>query len=209
MTITRRLRLSGQSFTLLGLAVCAIAASTFAGCGSSSPSGSGAASGTPGSSTGSTGGAQSGSSGQAQSCGASAVAWKEDGVQHCSQTAEAIEGTTTAEDVLDGGRETITTLEVAIVQPNTAYIFSFSVSSVVSLDGAYDCSATSGAELVYDEVGGFTTTPASCNIVVSETPLGDGGMTVSGTFSATLAVTDGGTKMLTDGTFSLPVVMSH
>jgi hypothetical protein len=33
----------------------------------------------------------------------------------------------------------------------------------------------------------------------------DGGAVATGTFSATLNVTDGGTKVLSQGTFSLPV----
>jgi hypothetical protein len=183
---------------------------TLVGCGSSGPSGSKSASGASASGTGSTG-APEGSSGQATSCAASAVSWKEDGAAHCSQTAEAIEGTTTAEDVLDGGRETYTTLEVVVDQLNTAYIFTFSVTSSSALDGTYDCTASpiQNVELVYDEVGGFSATVASCNIVVSLTAVGDGGMVASGTFSAVLNVTDGGTKMLTDGMFSLPVVMQH
>jgi hypothetical protein len=183
---------------------------TLVGCGSTSPPGSKSASGASTGDTGSTG-APAGSSGQATSCAASAVSWKEDGAEHCSQTAEAIEGTTTAEDVLDGGRETYTTLEVVVDQLNTAYIFTFSVTSSSSLDGTYGCTASpiQNAELVYDEVGGFSATVASCNIVVNLTAVADGGMVASGTFSAVLNVTDGGTKMLTDGMFSLPVAMEH
>lgn len=211
MRILGRLGLPAQSLALRTLALCAMmTAWTFVGCGSSSPSESTGASGASGSGAGSTGD-QGGSSGQTQSCGASAVSWKEDGVEHCAQTAEAIEGSTTAEDFLDGGRETYTTLEVVIEQTNTTYIFSFSVTSSSSLDETYGCTAspTGGAELVYDEVGGFSTTVASCNIVVSVAPVADGGMVASGTFSAVLNVTDGGTKTLTDGAFSLPIIMAH
>ena len=77
-----------------------------------------------------------------------------------------------------------------------------------SLDGTYTCvpSPSSVGQLTYDEPGVFSTTVASCNITVTLTPMGDAGMTVSGTFSAVLNVTGGGTKTLSDGTFTMSVV---
>ena len=76
----------------------------------------------------------------------------------------------------------------------------------------YGCSVGSPnlVEISYDEVGagGFSTTPASCTVTVTLTPDDggvDGGSVATGTFSATLNVTDGGTKVLSQGTFTVPV----
>jgi hypothetical protein len=76
----------------------------------------------------------------------------------------------------------------------------------------YSCSVGSPnfVEISYDEVGdgGFSTTAASCTVTVTLTPDDggvDGGSVATGTFSAMLNVTDGGTKVLSQGTFSLPV----
>jgi|HubBroStandDraft_6_1064221.scaffolds.fasta_scaffold64339_4 hypothetical protein len=154
-------------------------------------------------------GSTSGSS--TESCGMGSLAvWKEDGTTHCATSGEAIIGSSTAENVLDGGRLLYTSLEVVLLQSSSTESFGFIVTSDGALDGTYSCmpSPSSVGELTYDEPGVFSTTVASCDITVTLTPTGDGGMTVSGTFSAVLNVTGGGTKTLSDGTFTMSVVES-
>jgi hypothetical protein len=176
-------------------------------CGSSgstgpTPSSSGAG-------NGATSGSGSGSGSSTESCGTgSLAAWKEDGTTRCATSGEAIVSSSSAENFLDGGRLLYTSLEVVLLQSNSAESFGFIVTSDSSLDGTYTCvpSPNSVGQLTYDEPGVFSTTVASCDITVTLTPVGDGGMTVSGTFAAVLNVTGGGTKTLSDGTFSMSVV---
>jgi hypothetical protein len=152
-----------------------------------------------------TGGATAGA------CVGSPVTWRDDGVMHCASQASGTLGYTTFHGA-DGGNMTQADLEIAVLQSNTSYIFGLIVGGPAPLGGDYTCSTGSGSpdlvELSYDEVGGFSTTPASCTVTVTLTPDDggvDGGSVVTGTFSATLNVTDGGTKVLSDGTFSIPV----
>jgi len=158
---------------------------------------------------GATSGSGSNSGSSTASCGTGSLAvWKEDGTTHCAASGEAIVGSSTAENVLDGGRLLYTSLEVVLLQNSSMESFGFIVTSDGSLDGTYTCvpSPSSVGQLTYDEPGVFSTTVASCNITVTLTPMGDAGMTVSGTFSAVLNVTGGGTKTLSDGTFTMSVV---
>jgi hypothetical protein len=159
---------------------------------------------------GATSGSGSGSgTSSTESCGTGSLAvWKEDGTTHCASSGEAILGTSTAENVLDGGESLYTTLEVVLLQSNSMESAGFIVTSDGALAGTYSCtpSPSGAAELTYDEPGVFSTTVASCDISVTLTPSGDGGMTASGTFSAVLNVTGGGTKTISDGTFSMSVV---
>jgi hypothetical protein len=138
----------------------------------------------------------------------SLAVWKEDGTTHCATSGEAIVGSSSAENLLDGGRLLYTSLEVVLLQSNSTETVGFIVTSDATLDGTYSCmpSSSSVGELTYDDPGVFSTTVATCDITVTLTPAGDGGMTVSGTFSAVLNVTGGGTKTLSDGTFSMSVV---
>jgi hypothetical protein len=142
----------------------------------------------------------------AGTCGDAPASWKEDGVLRCATSGEAILSTSTARDPYDGGPVVETSLEVAILQGTTPYIFSFIVTTSDALGGTYTCVAgpTSNVQLDYDEVGVFSSTTSSCTVTVTLTPT-DGGMTATGTFSAQLAVTDGGVKTLSDGTFTFGV----
>ncbi|HSY23575.1 MAG TPA: hypothetical protein VK841_15720 [Polyangiaceae bacterium] len=144
--------------------------------------------------------------GDAGSCGDSPAVWKEDGVLRCGTSGEAILSTNTTLNPLDGGTVVTTSLEVVILQPTTSYIFSFIVTTSDAFGGTYTCAigTTSNVELEYDEVGVFSSTTSSCSVSVTLTPA-DGGMIATGTFSAELAVTDGGVKTLSDGTFTFGV----
>ncbi len=176
-------------------------------CGSSGSTGPTAPS--SGTGNGTTSGSGSGSGSGTESCGMGSLAvWKEDGTTHCATSGEAIIGSSSAENLLDGGRVLYTSLEVVLIQSNSAESFGFIVTSDGALDGTYNCmpSPSSVGQLTYDEPGVFSTTVASCEITVTLTPMGDGGMTVSGTFSAVLNVTGGGTKTLSDGTFTISAV---
>jgi hypothetical protein len=156
--------------------------------------------------TGSSG--SSGSSGTGTtSCAGSPVVWKDDGVTHCASTSEAILSTNTTLNPLDGGPLVETSLELVTTQGATAYTFGFIVTSSGSLGGSYDCtpSPTSSVEITDDDIGVYSTTVVSCDLTVTLTPTDAGATIAAGTFSALLKVSDGGTKMLTDGTFNLPV----
>jgi hypothetical protein len=140
------------------------------------------------------------------SCTASPVAWKEDGTPHCASSGEAILGSNTIRSPFDGGPVVETSLEVVATQNATPYTFSFIVTSDSSIDGTYSCApGPSSAELTYDDIGVFSTTVVSCSVTVTVAPTDAGTFVTTGTFSAQLAVTDGGTKTLSDGTFDLPV----
>jgi hypothetical protein len=156
-------------------------------------------------STSSSGGATAGS------CAGSPVTWLDDGATHCASTASGSIGLNTFHGV-DGGDMTQANLEMVILQSNSSYIFGLIVGGPAPLGGAYSCTVGDPnlVEISYDEVGtgGFTTTAASCAVMVTLTPEdggADGGSIATGTFSATLNVTDGGTRVLSEGTFSLPV----
>jgi hypothetical protein len=147
----------------------------------------------------------------AGSCAGSPVTWLDDGAMHCASLATGTIGLTTYHGA-DGGNVTQATLEMVILQSNSSYIFSLVMGGPAPLGGAYSCTVgdTNLVEISYDEVGagGFSTTAASCAVMVTLTPEdggADGGSIATGTFSATLNVTDGGTKVLSEGTFSLPV----
>jgi hypothetical protein len=161
-----------------------------------------------GTSVGTQEGGTTGSSGTGTtSCAGSAVVWKDDGVTHCASTSEAILGTNTTLNPLDGGPLVETSLELVTTQGATAYTFGFIVTTSGALDGSYDCapSPTSAVEITDDEIGVYSTTVVSCSLTVTLTPTDAGATIATGTFSALLKVSDGGTKMLTDGTFNLPV----
>jgi hypothetical protein len=178
-------------------------------CGSSGSNGStGPNTSSSGTVKGATSGSGSDSGSSTESCGMGSLAvWKEDGATRCATSGEAILGSSTAENFLDGGRLLYTSLEVVLIQNNSTESFGFIVTSDGSLDGTYNCMpSSSSGQLTYDEPGVFSTTVASCDITVTLTPTGDGGMSASGTFSAVLNVTGGGTKTLSDGTFSMSVV---
>jgi hypothetical protein len=153
--------------------------------------------------------------GDAGSCSDSPAVWKEDGTTRCGTSGDAILSTTTVTTPYDGGPIIETSLEVAILQPTTAYDFSFVVTSSTGVGGTYECagSPTSVAQFTYDEVGVFSTSTTSCSLSVTLTPIDggapDGGMVATGTFSAVLAVIDGGTKTISDGTFAFPVTTGH
>ena len=142
----------------------------------------------------------------AGSCGDSPAVWKEDGALRCGTSGEAILSTNTTLNPFDGGSDVDTSLEVVILQPTTSYIFSFIVTTSDTFGGTYTCApgTTSNVEFEYDEVGVFTSTTSSCSVSVTLTAV-DGGMIATGTFSAELAVTDGGVKTLSDGTFTFAV----
>jgi hypothetical protein len=179
------------------------------GCGSSSSAGTATPSGTQeGGTIGSSGAGTTGSSGSGtSSCAGSAVVWKDDGVTHCASTSEAILGTNTTLNPLDGGPLVETSLELVTTQGATPYTFGFIVTSSGALGGSYDCTAspTSVVQITYDEIGVYSTTVVSCSLTVTLTPTDAGATVAAGTFSALLKLSDGGTKMLTDGTFNLPV----
>jgi hypothetical protein len=144
------------------------------------------------------------------SCGDSPAVWQEDGTTLCATSGEAILSTNTTLNPFDGGPVVETSLEVLLLKPTTSYDVSFIVTSSEGLGGSYACtpSPTSVAEFNYDEVGVFSTTTTSCSISVMLAPLDggapDGGLMATGTFSAVLAVTDGGTKKISAGTFTYP-----
>jgi hypothetical protein len=145
------------------------------------------------------------SSAEAGSCAGSPAVWKDDGDTRCATGGEAILSTN---HILgpDGGAVTETTLEVVLLEAGSSNTFSLSVTSSEGIDGTYGCAPlpTSVVEIVYDEVGVYSTTVASCSVMVTLTPV-DGGMVATGTFSALLTVSDGGMKTLSDGTFTFPV----
>lgn len=209
--VTSRTGTSNTSSALRAAALLSLAAGSLA-CSSSS-------SGSPSTASGAQDGAASGNGGSdanaggatAGSCAGSPVTWLDDGVMHCASLASGTLGYTTYHGV-DGGNVTQANLEIVILQSNTSYIFSLIVGGPAPLGGDYSCSVGSPniVEISYDEVGGggFSTTPASCTVTVTLTPDDggvDGGSVATGTFSAMLNVTDGGTKVLSQGTFSLPV----
>jgi hypothetical protein len=141
------------------------------------------------------------------SCTGSPVVWKEDGTTHCASTAEAILGSNTTLNPFDGGPVVETSLEVVVEQNDTRDTFSFIVTSSLPLGGTYDCTPgpTSVVELTYEDLGLFSTSVVSCSVSVTLTPTDAGTFVTTGTFSAQLTVSDGGTKILSDGTFDLPV----
>ncbi len=196
-----------RAAALLSLAALSLACSSSSSGSPSTASGAqdGAASGNGGSDT-NAGGAT------ARSCAGSPVTWLDDGVMHCASLASGTLGYSTYHGV-DGGNVTQANLEIVILQSNTSYIFGLIVGGPAPLGGDdYSCSLGSPniVEISYDEVGdgGFSTTPASCTVAVTLAPDDggvDGGSVATGTFSAMLNVTDGGTKMLSQGTFSVPV----
>jgi hypothetical protein len=196
-----------RAAALLSLAALSLACSSRSSGSPSTASGAqdGAASGNS-SSDANAGGATAGS------CAGSPVSWLDDGVMHCASLASGTLAYNTYRGI-DGGDVTQANLEIVILQSNTSYIFGLIVGGPAPLGGDdYTCSIGSpnNAEISYDEVGsgGFSTTPASCIVTVMLTPDDggvDGGSVATGTFSAMLKVTDGGTKVLSQGTFSLPV----
>jgi hypothetical protein len=203
---------SNISSTLRAAALLSLAALSLA-CSSSSPSGS------PSTAPGAQDAAALGNGGPdanaggvtAGACADSPVTWLDDGVMHCASLATGTLGYNTIHGV-DGGDVTEVNLEMVILQSNTSYIFGLSVGGPAPLGGDYSCSVSLGSpnlvEISYDEVGSFSTTAASCTVTVTLTPDDggvDGGNVATGTFSAMLNVTDGGTKVLSQGTFSLPV----
>jgi hypothetical protein len=114
----------------------------------------------------------------------------------------------TAQSPIDGGPLVYSTLEIITLQTSDpTFDFSLSVTASPSIGGTYSCTPTptSNVEIVYDDIGVFTTTMASCTVSITLSASGDGGLEASGTFSAVLTVSDGGTKMLTNGTFHFPV----
>ena len=163
----------------------------------------------PDTGVGSSSGATGGSSGAgAASCTGSPVVWEDDGTTHCASSGEAIFGSDTILNPLDGGPETMLTLELVATQDNTSYGFTFIVdTSAPTINGTYSCTpvGASVAELTYNEIGVFSTSVVSFSITVTVTPTDGGHAVATGTFSAQLAVTDGGTKTLSNGTFDLPV----
>ena len=209
--VTSPTRPSKTSSALRAAALLSLAALSLA-CSSSS-------SGPPSTASGAQDGAAAGNGGSdanaggatAGSCAASPVTWLDDGVMRCASLATGTLGYDTFHGV-DGGNVTQANLEIVILQSNTSYIFGLILGGPAPLGGDYSCSVGSPntVELSYDEVGvgGFSTSPASCTVTVTLTPDDggvDGGSVATGTFSAMLNVTDGGTKVLSQGTFSLPV----
>src|SRR6202453_4605801 len=123
---------------------------------------------------GSSSGAAGSSSGAgAASCTGSPVVWQDDGTTHCASSGEAIFGSDTILNPLDGGPETQLSLELVATQNNTSYGFSFSVgTSAPTINGTYGCTPDSAAvaELTYNEVGVFSTSVVSFSITVAVTP---------------------------------------
>src|ERR1700743_3138208 len=77
----------------------------------------------------------------AGSCGDAPAVWKEDGALHCGPSGEAILSTNTSENPYDGGQVLDPALEVAILAPDTPYIFSILVTTSDVLGGTYTCVA--------------------------------------------------------------------
>jgi hypothetical protein len=128
---------------------------------------------------------------------------------HCASLASGTLGYNTFHGV-DGGTMTQADLEIVILQSSSSYIFSLIVGGPAPLGGDYSCAVGSPnlVEISYDEVGVFSTTSAGCAVTVMLTADDggvDGASVATGTFSATLNVTDGGTKVLSQGVFSVPV----
>lgn len=194
-----------RAVALLSLAALSLACSSSSSGSPSTPSGAqDAGASADGGPDANTGGVTAGA------CAGSPVTWRDDGVMHCASQASGTLGYNTFHGA-DGGYMTQADLEIVVLQSNTSYIFGLIIGGPAPLGGDdYSCSIGSPniVELSYDEVGGFSTTPASCTVSVTLTPDDggvDGGSVATGTFSATLNVTDGGTKVLSDGTFSIPV----
>lgn len=210
--VTSLTKPSNTSSALGAAALLSLAALSLACSSSSSASPSTASSAQDGAVSRNSGSDANAGSTTAGSCAGSPVTWLDDGVMHCASLATGSVGYTTYQGV-DGGNVTQATLEIVILQSNASYIFSLVVAGPAPLGGDdYSCSlgSTNIVEISYDEVGdgGFSTTPASCTVTVTLTPEDggvDGGSVATGTFSATLNVTDGGTRVLSQGTFSLPV----
>ena len=146
----------------------------------------------------------------ASSCAGKPVAWLDDGVVHCASSATGTLGQATYRGV-DGGNVTQEDLEIVILQSNPSSIFSLIVGGPAPLGGDdYSCSLESSSlvQISYHELGdgGFSTTPASCTVSVTLRPDDggvDGGSVATGTFSAVLNVSGGGTKALSQGAFTV------
>jgi hypothetical protein len=150
-------------------------------------------------------GVTSGSTGGTSCPASSPVTWKENGESHCATFATADIGTNNVENTADGGRLVYTTLEVTVLQSAITDEFGFSVTSDADLTGSYTCVASPSSNVLFvdDDIGVYSTAQGTCNLAVSQTSSADGGIVVSGTFSAMLPVTDGGVQTITDGVFDL------
>jgi hypothetical protein len=197
---------------LLSLAALSLACS-------SSPSGSPpTASGAPdGAAASGNGGSDANAGGvTAGSCAGSPVTWLDDGVMHCASLASGTLGYTTYRGV-DGGEMTEADLEIVILQSNTSYIFSLIVGGPAPLGGDdYSCKCR-----ISEPRGDQLRRGRDRRLLDHARELHRGSDTDAGrrrrrrrkrrdgTFSAVLNVTDGGAKVLSQGTFSLPVTTTN
>ncbi len=181
------------------------------GCGSNSGStgSSGGSSGSSAEETGSADGGADASAGVQGSSGGSSgataggtgtqgVSWDDNGKAHTAYSAEAILGTSSNPNV------NVDSLEIVAVELQGGGL-GMSISGPPPLSGTYTCVVAGAAfvEFTYDLMADVQT----CSVTMTLTTDEDGGQHVAGTFSATAIPGDGGTHQLTNGQFSLPVMV--
>ncbi|HVV52762.1 MAG TPA: hypothetical protein VHO06_24085 [Polyangia bacterium] len=129
--------------------------------------------------------------------GGGTMSWVDDGTQACATSAVA-----TFEDT------SLSTL-FNLVAATTTVGIDFSVSTVLgpaAIGGSYSCVPLDSLSVTFDYTQAKTSTAAtSCGFMLNMQ--GTAGVHATGTFSATLTLTGGATKSITDGAFDVPVTI--
>ncbi|HLK88766.1 MAG TPA: hypothetical protein VKZ18_02670, partial [Polyangia bacterium] len=154
---------------------------------------------------GSGGGACTTRSGADASSGES-LSWKDNGTPACAANASVVRRTTALVDTTQIYGATSANLSVDIVLSSYAG----------PLGGTYTCRSGDGGtapNVTFDYVGshgGGTATMSQCSVTIAFTQDTAGVQHATGTFSGTVAsdAIDGGTYVITDGAFDLPVTLT-
>jgi hypothetical protein len=125
------------------------------------------------------------------------MSWLDDGQQQCATIVSATYDTGSASSIFE-----IVGSEAS--GPGVAFGVETTVGGL-TIAGSYSCGVTGDfiATLNYQE-GSTPAFAASCSITVNSAD-GAGGVPATGTFSATLTLSAGGTKTISNGVFTSPV----
>jgi hypothetical protein len=127
------------------------------------------------------------------------MGWQDDGKMECAQIVSATYEAGTASTIF------------SIVGSNSAGLgVSFGVASTaggVAIGGSYSCGVSGNVDGTFNYQQGSTPTfAATCSLTINSAD-GAGGTPATGTFSATLNLSGGGTKSISNGVFTTPVTV--
>jgi hypothetical protein len=127
------------------------------------------------------------------------MAWQDDGKTECAQIVSA---------TYEAG--TASTIFTIVGSTSSGLGLSFGVSSTtggVAIGGSYICGVSGNVNGTFEYQQGSTATFATtCSFTINSAD-GAGGTPATGTFSATLNPSSGGTKSISNGTFTTPVTV--